>query len=117
MNKTVPWCSEPSRTVAYGSSRFAVPTASLTVPARRCRQRTSGREASRAINQPPALPENDASDPALAPFLALLEADNASRPASTVLRLTPVLAARMEALTDGLGEVDPDAPIEGEVAL
>ncbi len=61
-----------------------------------------------------ALPEENASDPALAPFLALLEADIAGRPASTVLPLTSALASRMEALT---GEADPDAPIEGEVAL
>jgi len=61
-----------------------------------------------------AVLENDVSDPALAPFLALLEADIASRPASAVLPLTPVLASRMEALT---GELDPDAPIDGEVAL
>lgn len=64
-----------------------------------------------------ALPEEDASDPALAPFLALLEADTASRP-NAVLPLTPALAGRMEALTGGLEEVvDPAAPIEGEVAL
>lgn len=64
-----------------------------------------------------ALSENDASDPALAPFLALLEADIASRPASAVLPLTPALAARIKALTGKLDEMDPDAPIEGEVAL
>lgn len=64
-----------------------------------------------------ALLEDDASDPALAPFLALLEADIASRPGKAVLPLTAALAGRMEALTGGLGEVDPDAPIEGEVAL
>lgn len=61
-----------------------------------------------------ALPENETSDPALAPFLALLEADMAARPASAVMPLTTALERRMEALT---GEVDPDAPIEGEVAL
>ena len=64
-----------------------------------------------------AVPEDDVSDPALAPFLALLEADIAGRPASAVLPLTPALAARMEALTGELDEVDPDAPIEGKVAL
>ena len=64
-----------------------------------------------------ALSENETSDPALAPFLASLEADIASQPASAVLPLTPALAARVEALTGGLGEVDPAAPIEGEVAL
>jgi hypothetical protein len=47
-------------------------------------------------------------------FLALLETDIASRPASVVLPLMPSLASRMEALTT---EVDPDAPIDGEVAL
>lgn len=64
-----------------------------------------------------ALSEDETYDPALAPFLALLEADIARRPANAVLPLTPVLAGRMEALTGGLDEVDPDAPIEGEVAL
>ncbi len=64
-----------------------------------------------------ALLEDGASDPALAPFLALLEADIANRPRNAVLPLTPALAARMEALTGGLEEVDPDAPIEGDVAL
>ncbi len=64
-----------------------------------------------------ALPEDDTSDPALAPFLALLEADIAGRPASAVLPLTLALASRMEALTGELNEVDLDAPIEGKVAL
>ena len=64
-----------------------------------------------------ALPEADTSDPALAPFLALLEADIAGRPAGAVLPLTPSLASRMEALTGELDQVDPDAPIDGEVAL
>ena len=64
-----------------------------------------------------ALPQEDACDPALAPFLALLEADMAGRPANAVLLLTPALTARMETLTGKLDEMDPDAPIEGEVAL
>ena len=64
-----------------------------------------------------ALPEDDTSDPALAPFLALLEADIAGRPASAVLPLTPSLASRMEALTGELDQVDPDVPIDDEVAL
>jgi len=55
------------------------------------------------------------SDPALAPFLALLERDIAVRPAALV-PLTPEMAARMTVATEGV-EVDPDAPIEGEVAL
>ena len=64
-----------------------------------------------------ALPEDQVSDPALAPFLALLEADMTDRPANAVQPLTPALASRMEALTDKLDEIDPDAPIEGKVAL
>lgn len=54
-------------------------------------------------------------DPALAPFLALLERDVMARPEALV-PLTPKLAARMTAATNGV-EVDPDAPIEGETAL
>ena len=64
-----------------------------------------------------ALVEEKTSDPALAPFLALLEADMTARPADAVLPLTPGLAARMEELARELGKVDLDAPIEGEVAL
>lgn len=55
------------------------------------------------------------ADPALAPFLALLERDLAARPEALV-PLTPELAAWMTAATEGV-EVDPDSPIEGEVAL
>ena len=54
-------------------------------------------------------------DPALAPFLALLEHDIASRPEALV-PLMPELAARMMAVTEGV-EVDPDTPIAGDVAL
>jgi antitoxin PrlF len=54
-------------------------------------------------------------DPALAPFLAVLERDIAGRP-DTLVALSPDLAARMAAATAGVS-VDPDAPIEGEVAL
>ncbi len=54
-------------------------------------------------------------DPALAPFLALLERDMAARPEALV-PLTPEMAARMTAATEGV-ETDPEAPIEGEVAL
>ena len=63
-----------------------------------------------------ALSDDDTSDPALAPFLALLEADIAGRPEGAVLPLAPALASRIEALTGEL-KVDPDAPIDGEVAL
>ncbi len=55
------------------------------------------------------------ADPALAPFLALLERDIAARPAALV-PLTPELAARITAATEGI-EVDLEASIEGEVAL
>ena len=54
-------------------------------------------------------------DPALAPFLALLERDIAARPQALV-PLTPELAARITAATEGV-DSDPDAPIEGDVAL
>jgi antitoxin PrlF len=54
-------------------------------------------------------------DPALAPFLALLEQDIAARPQALVL-LTSELTARMTAATEGV-DSDPDAPIEGDVAL
>jgi antitoxin PrlF len=55
------------------------------------------------------------ADPALAPFLALLERDIAGQPAALV-PLTPALAARLTAATEGVA-VAPDAPIDGEVAL
>lgn len=54
-------------------------------------------------------------DPALAPFLALLKRDVAARPEALV-PFTPELAARMTAATEGV-EIDPDTPIDGEVAL
>jgi antitoxin PrlF len=55
------------------------------------------------------------ADPALAPFLALLERDIAARPAA-LAPLTPEMAARITAATGGI-YVDPDAPIEGDVVL
>ncbi len=40
------------------------------------------------------------------------------RPTGSVVRpFTPALVGRLEALAGELGEVDPDAAIEGEVAL
>jgi antitoxin PrlF len=54
-------------------------------------------------------------DPALAPFLALLERDIAARP-EVLVPLTPELAHRMTEATEGV-EADADAPIEGDVAL
>ena len=64
-----------------------------------------------------ALPPADTPDPALAPFLALLEADLATSPASAVLPLTPALAERLDTLASMVGSPDLDAPIEGDVAL
>lgn len=64
-----------------------------------------------------ALPGDEAADPALAPFLALLEADLSARPETAVRPLPEALADRLEALGTGAGEVDPDAAIEGEVSL
>ena len=64
-----------------------------------------------------ALPEEDNADPALAPFLALLQADLASRPAKAVRPLPKALADRLEALATQVGEVNPDAPIEDEESL
>jgi antitoxin PrlF len=55
------------------------------------------------------------ADPALAPFLALLERDIAARP-EALRPLTPEFAARMAAATEGV-VVDLEAPIDGEVAL
>jgi hypothetical protein len=46
IKKDLPRCSEPSRTVASGARRFAVPSASLTAPARRGLWNLSGRRAS-----------------------------------------------------------------------
>jgi antitoxin PrlF len=56
-----------------------------------------------------------AADPALAPFLSLLERDIAAR-SIALLPLTPELAARMTAAIEGV-VVDPDAPIDGDVTL
>jgi antitoxin PrlF len=64
-----------------------------------------------------ALPDETGGDPALSPFLTLLAADLAARPAQAVRKLPPALIARVEALADEIGAVDPDASIEGDVAL
>ncbi len=66
---------------------------------------------------PPGEDEAAAEDPALAPFLALLEADLAARPAEAVRPLPKAWAGRLEALGTEAGEADLDAPIEGEVSL
>jgi len=54
-------------------------------------------------------------DPALAPFLTLLERDLAARPQALV-PLSAGMAERMVAATQGV-EVAVDSPIEGDVAL
>jgi len=64
-----------------------------------------------------ALPEGDDADPALAPFLALLEGDLAVRPVEAVRPLPEALTSRLDALAAEVGEIDPDAPIEGDVNL
>jgi antitoxin PrlF len=63
-----------------------------------------------------ALPGDDI-DPALEPFLSLLATDLTARPGEAVRPITTDLASRIEALADGTGEVDLDAPIEGDVTL
>lgn len=62
-------------------------------------------------------PEDEATDPALARFLALLEADLTTRPTEAVRPVPETLADRLEALADEMGDVDPDAPITGDVSL
>ena len=63
-----------------------------------------------------ATPEEDHEDPALAPFLALLEADIVARPEALV-PLSPEFIAKMKALADEIGYVDPEEIIVGEVDL
>jgi antitoxin PrlF len=58
---------------------------------------------------------DEASDPALAPFLDLLARDIANRPEALV-PLPKALIARIERLTAGV-EVDLDAHFEGDVVL
>lgn len=61
--------------------------------------------------------DEEPADPALAPFLALLDADLAARPADAMRPLPATLVDRLEALRAEVGEADPDGPIEGEVSL
>ncbi len=63
-----------------------------------------------------AVVRDDAADPALAPFLGLLEADLIARP-DAIRPLPAPLAERMAALAAEIGATNPDAPIEGEVGL
>ena len=55
-------------------------------------------------------------DPALAPFLALLEADMAARP-EAVRPIPEALLTQLDSIAAEVGEVDLDAPIEGDVDL
>jgi antitoxin PrlF len=64
-----------------------------------------------------ALPEADDADPALAPFLSLLERDLAARAAEAVRPFPPALADRLEAIATEIKDMDLDAPIEGDVSL
>lgn len=54
---------------------------------------------------------------ALAPFLALLGADLAARPSKAVCPLPEAPTGRLDAQATKVGEMDPDAPIEGKVSL
>lgn len=64
-----------------------------------------------------ALSDDAEQDPALVPFLNLLTADLTRRPNQAIHSLTSALTSRLEALAGEIGEVDLDAPIEGDVAL
>ena len=57
----------------------------------------------------------ESEDPALDNFLAFLARDIQRRP-EAIKALSPTLAARIASLTEGM-VVEPDAEIEGEVAL
>ena len=59
--------------------------------------------------------EVDNEDPAIDRFLAFLADDIARRP-EAVTALTPTLAERLAALTEGV-KVDLEAPIDGDVDL
>lgn len=61
--------------------------------------------------------EDEGTDPALVPFLSLLEADLTVRPHNAVQPITTALAARIGAIAADIGKIDPDDPIEGEVVL
>jgi antitoxin PrlF len=58
------------------------------------------------------LKDDETVDPALTPFLALLEANMAARPAEAVQPLPKALAGRLEALAAEMGEVDLDGPMK-----
>ena len=59
--------------------------------------------------------ETPDEDPALMPFLDLLQRDLVARP-EAIVALTPELLGRIAAATEGVS-IDPDEPIEGDVSL
>ena len=61
--------------------------------------------------------EEEIADPALIPFLMLLEADLAARPSEAVIAIPESLASRLDALANEIGEVDPEELIEGDVSV
>jgi antitoxin PrlF len=64
-----------------------------------------------------ALSDDDEQDPALLPFLSLLATDLTTRPSEAVRPLTADVGSRLAALAEEIGDVDLDAPIEGDVSL
>lgn len=64
-----------------------------------------------------ALWDDTEHDPALSPFLSLLAADLTTRPGEAVRPFSPNIASRLVAMAEEIGEVDLDAPIEGDVSL
>lgn len=59
--------------------------------------------------------DDEHDDPAIDRFLAFL-ADDIQRRPGALTALSPTLADRLAALTEGV-KVDPDAPIDGDVDL
>lgn len=59
--------------------------------------------------------DTEHDDPAIDSFLSFLAEDIKRRP-EVLTTLSPALAERISALTEGV-EVDPDAPIDGDVDL
>jgi len=64
-----------------------------------------------------ALEDDTEHDPALSPFLALLATDLTTRPGEAVRPFSPDVTSRLAALAEEIGEVDIDAPVEGDVSL
>jgi antitoxin PrlF len=64
-----------------------------------------------------ALSDEAEQDPALSPFLSLLVTDLTTRPGKAVRPLTSDVTSHVAALAEEIGEVDLDAPIEGDVSL